>query len=63
MKEGIATGMDAFIKALQATLTSGALWGELAAAAGLIGLMVVFAFGYRTVRRLVGGVAKGRAKI
>lgn len=57
------TGMAAFITALQANLTSAALWGELAAAGGFIGLMVVFAFGYRIVRRLVNGVSKGKARI
>lgn len=58
-----ATGMQAFITALQTNLTSANLWGELAAAGAFIGLMVVFAFGYRIVRRLVNGVSKGKARI
>ena len=58
-----ATGMGAFIEALQTNLTSANLWQELAAAGAFIGLMVVFAFGYRIVRRLVNGVSKGKAKI
>lgn len=57
------TGMSAFITALQTNLTSANLWGELAAAGAFIGLMVVFAFGYRIVKRLVNGVSKGKAKI
>lgn len=57
------TGMQAFITALQTNLTSANLWGELAAAGAFIGLMVVFAFGYRIVRRLVNGVSKGKARI
>lgn len=57
------TGMAAFITALQTNLTSANLWGELAAAGAFIGLMVIFAFGYRIVRRLVNGVSKGKAKI
>lgn len=57
------TGMQAFITALQTNLTSANLWGELTAAGAFIGLMVVFAFGYRIVRRLVNGVSKGKAKI
>lgn len=57
-----ATGMSSFITALQTNLSSANLWGELAAVGGFIGLMVVFAFGYRVVRRLIGGVSKGKAK-
>ena len=55
--------MDSFVTALQTNLTSSALWTELAGVAGFLGLMVVFAFGYRIVRRLVNGVSKGKAKI
>lgn len=58
-----STGMSAFITALQTNLTSANLWGELAAAGAFIGLMVVFAFGYRIVRKLVNGVSKGKARI
>lgn len=60
--EGTAN-MQSFITALQTNLTSGNLWNELAGAGAFIGLMVVFAFGYRIVRRLVNGVSKGKAKI
>lgn len=55
--------MNTFITALQTELSSANLWGELAAAGAFIGLMVVFAFGYRIVRRMVNGVSKGKAKI
>lgn len=58
-----ATGMQAFITALQANLTSANLWGELTAVGGFLGLMVVFAFGYRIVRKLINGVSKGKARI
>lgn len=57
------TGMAGFMTALQTNLTSANLWGELTAAGAFIGLMVVFAFGYRIVRRLVNGVSKGKARI
>lgn len=57
------TGMQAFITALQTNLTSAGLWGELTGVAGFLGLMVIFAFGYRIVRRLINGVSKGKAKI
>lgn len=55
--------MQAFITALQTNLTSANLWTELTGVAAFLGLMVVFAFGYRIVRRLINGVSKGKAKI
>lgn len=57
------TGMAGFITALQTTLTSADLWTELTAAAAFIGLMVIFAFGYRVVRKLIKGTSKGKANI
>lgn len=60
---GDASGMAQFITNLQTNLTSAALWGEIAQAGAFLGLMVVFAFGYRIVRRLVNGVSKGKARI
>lgn len=57
------TGMAGFITALQTNLTSGNLWGELTAAGAFIGLMVVFAFGYRVVRKVIKGTSKGKANV
>ena len=57
------TGMAGFITALQTNLTSANLWGELTAAGAFIGLMVVFAFGYRVVRKVIKGTAKGKANV
>lgn len=58
-----ATGMSGFITALQTNLTSANLWSELTAAAAFIGLMVIFAFGYRVVRKVIKGTAKGKANV
>lgn len=58
-----AAGLAEWVGAFQATWNSGSMWTELTAAAGLIGLVVVFAFGYRIVRRLVSGASKGKARI
>lgn len=58
-----ATGMSGFITALQTNLTSANLWAELTAAAGFIGLMVIFAFGYRVVRKVLKGTSKGKANV
>lgn len=56
-------GMAGWIEKFQSTWNSASMWGELTAAAALIGLAVVFAFGYRIVRRVISGVSKGKAKI
>lgn len=58
-----ASGMAGWIAAFQTAWNTGSMWGELTAAGGLIGLVVVFAFGYRIIRKLVKGVSKGKANI
>jgi len=55
--------MGDFITALLVTVTSSALWEALEPAAPLVGMAILFAFGYRILRRAVGGVSKGKAKI
>lgn len=54
--------MDAFITALTASVTADTLWSMLADAVPFIAIVVLIAFGYRLIRRLVSGVAKGQAK-
>lgn len=54
--------MEEFITALGAGVTPAVLWGALADAVPFIITVVVVAFGYRIVRRLVSGVSKGKAK-
>lgn len=56
------TGMQAFWTSLQSSVTADALWGVLAGAIGFIAIAVLFSFGYRLVRRLVGGISKGKTK-
>lgn len=58
-----AAGMGGWVSAFEGTWNSASMWTELTAAAGLIGLVVVFAFGYRIVRRLISGASRGKAKI
>lgn len=54
--------MAAFWTALTGAVDADALWGVLAGAVGFIAIAVLFAFGYRLVRRLVGGISKGKTK-
>lgn len=56
-------GMSGWISSFQSTWNSASMWGELTQAAALIGLVVVFAFGYRVVRRVISGASRGKAKI
>lgn len=54
--------MDTFISALTTAVTADALWAMLADAVPFIAIVVLVAFGYRIIRRLVNGVSKGKAK-
>lgn len=56
------TGMAAFWTSLQSSVSADQLWGVLAGAIGFIAVAVLFSFGYRLVRRLVGGISKGKTK-
>lgn len=56
------TGMAAFWTALTSGISADQLWGVLAGAVGFIAIAVLFSFGYRLVRRLVGGISKGKTK-
>lgn len=54
--------MGSFIDALVLALTPAAFWDSIAAAAPLVTVLVLVAFGYRILRRLVSGASKGKAK-
>lgn len=57
--------MAGFIEALTGAngVTSANLWAQITAAAAFLGSVVIFAFGYRVVRKIISGVSKGKAKI
>jgi len=54
--------MDAFVTALTTALTPTAFWGSIAEVAPLIGVLVLVAFGYGIIRKLVSGASRGKAK-
>lgn len=54
--------MEAFVTALTTALTPAAFWSMLAQVAPLVTVLVLIAFGYRVIRRLVSGASKGKAK-
>ena len=50
------------VTALTTAVAPSELWGQIATMAPLIGVMVVFAFGYRLYRRFVKGTSNGKAR-
>lgn len=57
------TGMSAVVTALQSVLTTDAMFTNLASLISVIGGVLIFAFTYRIIRKVVKGAAKGRANI
>lgn len=57
------TSMSAVVTALQGILTTDAMFTNLAALIPVLGGILIFAFTYRLVRRMVSGAPKGKAKI
>lgn len=61
--ENAVTGMSSAITALGNTVTADALWGVFTDALPFVGIVVVVAFGFYIVRKLIKGVSKGKARI
>ncbi len=55
--------MEGAVSALTETVTPVALWQCVSTAAPYIAAIVLFAFGYRIVKRMISGVSKGKAKV
>ena len=57
--------MAGFITAITGTdgISSANLWAQITPAAAFLGTIVIFAFGYRVIRKLISGASKGRAKV
>ncbi len=57
------TAMSQVVSALQGILTTDAMFTNLAALIPVVGGVLIFAFTYRIVRKIVSGAGKGKAKI
>lgn len=57
------TGMSGLVTALQGILTTDAFMANLTALVPVIGGVLIFAFTYRIVRKIVKGSSKGKANI
>ena len=55
--------MPAAVNTLSTTVTADALWGVFANAVPYISVVVLVAFGFYLIRRMIKGVSKGKAKI
>lgn len=54
--------MDTFVTELSTGLNATAFWGAISEVAGIVVVLVLVAFGIRTLRRVVSGASKGKAK-
>ena len=57
------TSMSSVVTALQSILTTDAMFTNLAALIPVVGGVLIFAFTYRIVRKIISGAGKGKAKI
>lgn len=63
MIEVTETTMSAVVTALQSILTTDAMFTNLAALIPVVGGVLIFAFTYRIVKKIVKGASKGKAAI
>lgn len=57
------TSMSAVVTALQSILTTDAMFTNLAALIPVVGGVLIFAFTYRIIRRIVKGAQGGKARV
>lgn len=60
---GETTAMQGVVTALQGILTTDAMFTNLAALIPVVGGVLIFAFTYRIIRRIVRGSQNGKARI
>lgn len=57
------TSMSSVVTALQSILTTDAMFTNLAALIPVVGGVLIFAFTYRIIKRIVTGAQKGKARV
>lgn len=57
------TSMNSVVTALQGILTTDQMFTNLAALIPVVGGILIFAFTYRIIKKMVNGAQKGKAKI
>lgn len=63
MEGGAVASMSALVTALQSILTTDAMFTNLSALIPVVGGVLIFAFTYRIVRRIVKSAQRGKANI
>lgn len=63
MKKVTSTAMESVVTALQSILTTNAMFTNLAALIPVVGGVLIFAFTYRIVRKIVKSAQRGKANI
>lgn len=57
------SAMESVVAALKSILTTDAMFTNLALIIPVVGGVLIFAFTYRIIRRVVSGASKGKARI
>ena len=55
--------MQAFVTELSTDVTAATLWGAITPAAALVGTGILAGFAYMVLRKAVGGLSRGKAKV
>ena len=59
----VVTAMSSVVSALEEILTTDAMFTNLAALIPVVGGVLIFAFTYRIIKRIVKGAQSGKARI
>lgn len=57
------TSMSSVVSALQTAISTDAMFTNLGVLIPVVGGVLIFAFTYRIIRRIIGGANKGKARI
>ena len=63
MDEPVVTAMTNVVNALTSILTTDAMFTNLAALLPVVGGVLIFAFTYRLIRKIIKGAQRGKASI
>lgn len=61
--EGVTTPMESLVTALTTAVSTSNMLSTLTSFIPVVGAVLVFAFTYRVLRRVISGASKGKARI
>lgn len=61
--DGVTAGTDSVVSALKTAITTDVMFENLSKFIPVIGGVIIFAFTYRIVKKIVGGAQKGKARV